>query len=460
MKLINKLWGFRTNNTSKKFLAGLYYIFCLIIIVTLATEVPTVQSNIYDMIIFKISNILMALSFLLPVIFISNFKIKEKIPIIKKNRWWTDLIGCLLIFLIVIGSSECVNIFHSQKYLQRLDAANTTEIIYNEHNPDIVPEEDKSNLSKEQLNDNFDDLVEENNKNEDTSINNEPMKDNSSKNETNDNSNEEHNSTSKEESTPSEKPIYNNQILEIHFIDVGQGDSIFIELPNTQTMLIDAGESWKSTTVINYINDQGYTKLDYVIGTHPHADHIGGLAQVINNFSIGNIYMPKAVSTSKTYENLLSTIANKGLSVTTAKAGVNIINQNDLKIDIIAPNSSSYSNLNNYSAVIKITYGSKKFLFMGDAETKSESEILTDVSADVIKIGHHGSDTSSSQNFINRVKPIYAIVMVGSGNKYDHPYIDILNKWENSGAKIYRTDINGNIVVSSNGQNLNISTTK
>lgn len=460
MKLINNLWGFRTNNTLKKILAGLYYIFCLIMIVASAIEVPTVQSNIYDMIIFKASNVLMALSFLLPVLFISNFKIKEKIPIIKKNKWWTDLIGCILIFLIVICSSECVNIFHSQKYLQRLDAANTTEIIYKEHNPDIVPEEDKSNLSKEKLNENFDDLVEENNKNENVNSNDESVKENSSKGEIYEGSNEEHNTTEKEELNSSAPPVYNNQIIEIHYIDVGQGDSIFIELPNKQTMLIDAGESWKATTVINYIKNQGYTNLDYVIGTHPHADHIGGLAQVINNFSIGNIYMPKAVSTSKTYENLLSTISKKGLSVTTAKSGVNIINQNNLKIDILAPNSSSYSNLNNYSAVIKITYGSKKFLFMGDAETKSESEILSDVSADVIKIGHHGSDTSSSQTFINRVNPTYAIVMVGSGNKYDHPYIDILNKWESSGAKVYRTDINGNIVVTSDGQNLNIKTTK
>ena len=460
MKKLSKFWGFRSDNIIKKILASLYYIFCLVMIFVFTTDVPSIKSNMYDTIIFKISNILISLSFLLPVLFISNFKFKQKIPIIKKNKWWTDLVGVIVVFFIVICSSECVNILHSREYLQRLDSANTTEIIYKEHNPDIVPEEEKSNLSKEELNDNYDELIKENNKSEDTNLNNNSTKENSSKGEDNNNLNAENNSTGKEEPSTSETPTYNKQILEIHYIDVGQGDSIFIELPNTQTMLIDAGESWKATTVINYINNQGYTKLDYVIGTHPHADHIGGLAQVINNFSIGNIYMPKAVSTSKTYENLLSTIANKGLSVTTAKSGVNILNQNNLKIDILAPNSSSYSNLNNYSAVIKITYGSKKFLFMGDAETKSESEILSDVSADVIKVGHHGSDTSSSQTFINRVNPTYAIVMVGSGNKYEHPYIDILNKWKNAGATIYRTDINGNIVVTSDGQNLDIKTSK
>jgi len=170
--------------------------------------------------------------------------------------------------------------------------------------------------------------------------------------------------------------------------------------------------------------------------------------------------MPKAVSTSKTYENLLNTISQKGLKVTPAKAGVNILNNNNLNIDIIAPNSESYSDLNNYSAVVKISYGNRKFLFMGDAETKSENEITKDVSADVIKIGHHGSDTSSDQSFVNKVKAQYVIIMVGTNNRYDHPYQIIIDRWENSGATIYRTDLNGNIVVSSDGKSININTSK
>ncbi len=248
--------------------------------------------------------------------------------------------------------------------------------------------------------------------------------------------------------------------IEIHFIDVGQGDSIFIELPNEETMLIDAGEESEGKIVSDYIKTIGYAKIDYLIGTHPHSDHIGGVSYIINNFDIGKIYMPKVVSTSKTYENLLNTIFDNGLKVNNAKAGVNILNSENLNIDILAPNSESYSDLNNYSAVLKITYGDRKFLFMGDAETKSENEIISDVSADVIKVGHHGSDSSSSQSFVNKVSPKYAIIMVGSGNKYNHPYQSIVDRWINVGATIYRTDLNGNIVVTSDGNSLEVSTSK
>lgn len=225
-------------------------------------------------------------------------------------------------------------------------------------------------------------------------------------------------------------------------------------------MLIDAGEASKGQVVANYIKLLGYSKINYLIGTHPHTDHIGGLAFIINNFSIESIYMPKAVSSSKTYENLLNTISEKSLKIKTAKAGVNIFYDNNLKIDIIAPNSNSYSDLNNFSAVIKITYGNKNFLFMGDVETKSENEIMTNVSADVIKIGHHGSDTSSGQSFVNKVKAKYAIITVGSNNKYNHPYQTIIDRWTNIGATIYRTDLNGNIVVTSDGNSLDINSSK
>jgi beta-lactamase superfamily II metal-dependent hydrolase len=170
--------------------------------------------------------------------------------------------------------------------------------------------------------------------------------------------------------------------------------------------------------------------------------------------------MPKAISTSKTYENLLNTIAKKKLRIKTAKAGVNILNNNNLKINIIAPNNDSYSNLNNFSAVIKITYGNKFFLFMGDAETKSENEIISNVSADVIKIGHHGSDSSSGQSFINKVNAKYAIISVGSNNKYEHPYQTVIDRWTNSGTIIYRTDINGNIIVTSDGNSIDIISSK
>lgn len=252
----------------------------------------------------------------------------------------------------------------------------------------------------------------------------------------------------------------NLKYMRLHYIDVKEGDSIFIELPNEKTMLIDAGEAVEGKKVINYIKQLGYSNIDYVVGTHPHADHIGGLAQVINSFSVGKIYMPKAISTSKTYENLLNTISMKGLKIRTAKAGINIINENNLLIDIIAPNNDSYSDLNNYSVVIKITYKNRKFIFMGDAEMISENEILTDVTADIVKVGHHGSNTSSGQNFVDRVNAKYAIISVGSDNNYNHPNMNIVNRWETSGAKVYRTDLSGTIIAITDGNALSIETEK
>lgn len=249
--------------------------------------------------------------------------------------------------------------------------------------------------------------------------------------------------------------IEKDNLLKIHYINVGQGDSIFIEISNNQTMLIDGAEAYFEKTIIDYIKNLGYNKIDYVIATHPHTDHIGGLSQIINTFDIDKIYMPKVVSTSKTYENLLKTIKDKGLKINTAKANVNIIDNNDLKIDIIAPNNESYSSLNNYSAVLKITYKDRSFLFMADAEKISENEITADIKADVIKVGHHGSNTSSSLEFIKRVNAKYAIISVGKNN-YNHPNKEVIDRFKNMGTKIYRTDLNGTIIVSTDGYNINI----
>lgn len=252
----------------------------------------------------------------------------------------------------------------------------------------------------------------------------------------------------------------NNDLLKVHYLDVGQGDSIFIELPNNETMLIDAAESYQSENIINYLKNLNYQKIDYVIGTHPHTDHIGGLKDIINTFEIGKIYMPKVVSTTKTYENLLMAIKEKNLKINTAKAGTSIIDTDALKINILAPNNSTYTELNNYSVVTKITYGTTKFLFMGDAEKLSENEIKENVTADVIKIGHHGSNTSSSIDFIKKVNAKYGIISVGLNNKYNLPKEETITNWENSGTKIYLTSINGTITAISDGTNIKIESEK
>jgi competence protein ComEC len=245
--------------------------------------------------------------------------------------------------------------------------------------------------------------------------------------------------------------------LRVHFIDVGQGDAVFIELPNEQTMLIDAGDTGYGDTVANYIRSNGYASLDYVVATHPHADHIGGMAAALNATDVGAVYMPHIETTTQTFENLLDTIEAKGLKIKTARAGTNILSAGGLSIDILAPNAEKYSDLNNYSAVVKISYGETAFLFMGDAEALSETEIRGDVRADVVKVGHHGSDSSSSPEFIGRTQARYAIVSVGAGNIYDHPSPVTIKNWVDAGAKVYRTDENGTIIALSDGIDVMIS---
>lgn len=258
-------------------------------------------------------------------------------------------------------------------------------------------------------------------------------------------------------SSPENTTSINNDEIRVTVLDVGQGDSIFIELTDKRCMLIDAGESEYGKAVTDYISSSGYDKIDYLVATHPHADHIGGMSRVVSSFDIGKVYMPRAAADTKTYENLLSTIDKKGLRISTAKAGVNILNEDSLKIDILAPNSADYAGLNNYSAVIKITFGSVKFLFMGDAEAESENEIKADVSADFVKIGHHGSNTSSSEAFVRRVGAKYAAVSVAEENDYNLPVTEIINRWRNSGAQVLMTKDVGNIVARSDGNYLTVN---
>ena len=251
--------------------------------------------------------------------------------------------------------------------------------------------------------------------------------------------------------------IEENTELIVHYLDVGQADSIFIELPNKQTILIDAGNNADDETIVNYIKNLNYDTINYVVGTHPHEDHIGGLDTVIDTFIIENIYMPKVLHNTTTFEDVLFAIQNKGLKVNTAKAGVNILNIDNLNIDIIAPVNEEYSNLNDYSAVIKITYKDNSFLFMGDAELASESEITADVKSDVLKIGHHGSNTSTSREFLTKVKPTYAVLSVGKDNSYGHPSDEVLALLDEFDIAVFRTDEHGTIIAQSDGDTVYIN---
>lgn len=252
------------------------------------------------------------------------------------------------------------------------------------------------------------------------------------------------------------------QKLTVHYLDVGQADSILIQSPTGKTMLIDAGNNGDSTTIKNYLKKLNIKNIDVLLATHPHEDHIGGMAEIVNSYTIGKIYMPKAVTTTKTYNDMLTAIKAKGLKVTAVTAGVVIDLDSTLKLIMLAPNATEYKDLNNYSAVIKLTYSKTSFLFTGDAEAMSEKEMLDkkyDVGADVLKVAHHGSNSSSSVAFLKAVAPKHAIISVGKDNDYGHPDKTILDRFAVAKINVYRTDLAGTIIATSDGNTVTVNKT-
>lgn len=245
----------------------------------------------------------------------------------------------------------------------------------------------------------------------------------------------------------------NENMIKIHYIDVGQGDSILIQVNNIN-MLIDAGTTSSIDKLTTYLNKQNISKLDYVVATHPHEDHIGGMATIINKYKIGAFYAPKIISNTRTFENMINALKSKNLKINTAKEGVTINLGKNAQCIMLAPNSESYDSLNNYSAVLKITYGNSKFLFQGDAEKLSEREILSknlDVTCDILKVGHHGSTSSSYTAYLDKAAPNIAIISCGKNNDYGHPHKATIAALKKRNIQIYRTDIDVNIVFESDG---------
>lgn len=231
--------------------------------------------------------------------------------------------------------------------------------------------------------------------------------------------------------------------LRVYCLDVGQGDSILIT-NNNKTMLIDASTNEMGSRVVKYLNDLGIKKIDYLVGTHPHEDHIGGLDNVIKNFDIGTIYMPNVVATTKTFEEVIDAISAKKLKVTSPKTGDKFtVGNAECEVMSIRNDKDDY---NNCSIVIKMDFNNVSYLFTGDAEESVESSRKWP-HIDVLKVGHHGSNTSSSKNFLDQIKPEVALISVGQGNTYGHPTQATLKRLSNIGAKIYRTDENGTILL-------------
>ncbi len=256
---------------------------------------------------------------------------------------------------------------------------------------------------------------------------------------------------------------FKNKMI-IHYIDVGQGDCILIQV-NNKNLLIDSGPSTNRKYLLNYLKKINIKKFDYIIATHPHDDHIGNMDTIIKRYNVEKFYSPKVTTSSDTFDSLLSALVDKNLKINVLKKGTNQINLGkNANLKVLSPSKDFTSdNLNNYSPIIKINFLNNSFLFTGDAETSDENLVLfenNDLKADVLKVGHHGSSTSTSLDFLNSVDPSVAIISVGKNNSYGHPSQKVLSLLDESNIKTLRTDISGNIIVISDGKNISITNIK
>lgn len=257
--------------------------------------------------------------------------------------------------------------------------------------------------------------------------------------------------------------------LEMHTIDVGQADSILIRC-NDEVMLVDCGTASRGDDVTKYLQDLGITKIDVLVGTHPHDDHMGGMAEVINNFDIGVLYVPNLDDleiTTNWFINFLKAVDakdeeyNNGKSIWEFPKDENgefrKFNLGTAVVQILAPSKDSYSNKNNYSIAMKISFGEVDIMLTGDAEALAEKEIIStgyNLESEIFKAGHHGSDTSNTEEFLEAVNPKYVIISAGFGNKYNHPIKSVMERFERNKIPVYRTDESGTIIMVTNGKDI------
>ncbi|WP_053001257.1 ComEC/Rec2 family competence protein [Kosmotoga pacifica] len=251
-------------------------------------------------------------------------------------------------------------------------------------------------------------------------------------------------------------------LLQVHFIDVGQGDCTLVISPEGSTMLIDAGLNKEFETVMKYLKTLGISNIDILIGTHPDLDHIGSLDEIIDSFKrFFRIYIPLYAKDTKAFRYVVEAILNNDLQITPALGGYYIPFGSLVTLQIVAPNSLEYDNANDYSVVVLLRYDKIAFLFPGDAEVTSEREMLQkgyDLDVTVLKLGHHGSKSSSSMEFLKAISPEWAVASVGKGNRFGHPAVETIEKLQELNIKLLRTDELGNIVMLSDGATITIIT--
>lgn len=259
------------------------------------------------------------------------------------------------------------------------------------------------------------------------------------------------------------QPVYPAEgELQVHFIDVGQGDCIYIAAGG-QNMLIDCGEADESARAVAYLQDMGIRQLDYVVGTHPHSDHMGGMDRIIEEFGIGEFIIPhlddEDIPTTSYFLRFLDAAESHGVKLTEAVTGSEFT-VGDAHCEIVAPNSKKYEDINNYSVGIVLRHGSESFIFTGDAEGVAEQEMLGVGrlgKMNVYKVGHHGSSSSSTAAFLNVIRPDTAVISCGAGNAYGHPTDSVIRRLSAYTDNIYRTDLCGSIVITSDGSSLNVT---
>jgi Predicted hydrolase (metallo-beta-lactamase superfamily) len=248
--------------------------------------------------------------------------------------------------------------------------------------------------------------------------------------------------------------MQNTSGLTVRFLDVGQGDSSLV-LCEGHAMLIDGGIPEMGPTVEEALRANGVKRLDCIIATHPHSDHIGGLVDVIKDYNFGKIIMTDATTTTVEYKNLLAAISDKKKKITRAAVGA-VYGLGGAKFVILGP-VRQYDDLNDTSIVIRLTYKKVSFLLTGDASEASEADMLAQkrtLAADVLKVGHHGSDTATTQAFLDAVHPRYAVISVGTGNSYGLPDTSVTQRLEKAGVKTFRTDLCGTVTFESDGESI------